>query len=41
MLQLGYRGHVRFGLQKDIYDSYYPKLPAGPRFSGSVSDLKF
>ena len=37
-------GHVTFGLQKDLlhlYDSYYPKLPAGPRFSGSVSDLKF
>ena len=36
--------HVIFGLQKDmlhLYDSYYPKLPAGPRFSGSVSDLKF
>ena len=43
MLHFGYgrtcyiwvtEGHV-------IYDSYYPKLPAGPRFSGSVSDLKF
>ena len=53
MLHLGNRrtgyiwvteGHVTFGLQKDmshLYDSHYPKLPAGPRFSGSVSDLKF
>ena len=37
-------GHVIFWSQKDmlhLYDSYYSKLPAGPRFSGSVSDLKF
>ena len=45
MLHLGNRRSCYIwgteGRVTSIYDSYYPKLPTGPRFLVSVSDLKF